>query len=290
MANFHNIFLRYNEAISLSKSRVVRLRSARKAIESTIRREFKVNKNLEIPRFWIQGSVKMETLILKKDNTYDVDLGIYFVNTKGFTAKTLQDNVVRAVKKHPKIEVQHKEKCIRVVYKGDFNIDLPVYHFPNESKTPLLATKSGYEASDPKELVDWFKKGETDQLKRIAKYLKAWTDNYPRKMPSGICLSVWAKKYYVKSTRDDIALLKTLENIKGNWSIFRIKCINPAEPKDDLVSKLNEEQRIRFKKLTKELINDLEVAINTKDSQVGFDLLSKHFGKRFPLKHKIKFK
>ena len=99
MANFHDIFLRYNEAISLSKSRIVRLRSARKAIENTIKREFKTNKNLEIPRFWIQGSVKMETLVVKKDNTYDVDLGVYFVNTKGFTAKTLQDNIVRAVKK-----------------------------------------------------------------------------------------------------------------------------------------------------------------------------------------------
>lgn len=283
MPNLHNIFINYNESISLSISRQKRLTSAKISVENAIKLHFRNEMRFVVPRFYIQGSYKMKTMIVKKDNTYDVDLGVYFLNKPNMEAISLQKNVLNAIRFKTSSGATHKEKCVRVNYQGEFNIDLPVYYLDKNSNTSYLATKYGWEISDPKDLVEWYfdNGGESPQLRRIIKYLKAWADNHTNKFPSGIALSVWATNKYSPHKRDDIALYNTLLGIKTYLFWNGIYCENPASPNDNLVAKLTSIQRSRFKSELKILIEDLDNAIEIDNHKQAVNILRTHFGKRY---------
>jgi len=283
MANLNNTFLDYNKVISLNKTRQKQLTSARKAVEKAIKSYFKLDKRLGVHGFFIQGSFKMKTMIVKKNNTYDVDLGVYFSRKPNIEPRTLQQHVLKAVRNKTQGGTTYKQKCIRLNYKGDFNIDLPVYYLYENSNKTYLATKDGWEESDPRGLMSWYLEsgGKEEQLRRIIKYLKAWADNHKNKMPSGIALSVWATQKYSPDDRDDIALYNTLLDIKRSFSwIWNVKCINPASPNDNLLEKLNSNQKERFKSELKILISDLDIAIECDNIEDGMKRLKSHFGKR----------
>lgn len=285
MPNLHNIFVNYNNNISLTVSRRKRLTAAKIAVENSILFYFRNNSKIVVPNFFIQGSYKMNTMIVKKDNTYDVDLGVYFNVKPNIEAKTLQQNVHKALRNHTKAGATHKEKCIRVNYQNEFNIDLPIYFIDKSTKTSYLATKNGWEESNSKELVEWYfnNGGELSQLQRIIKYLKAWANNHKNKMPSGITLSVWATQKYSPHERDDIALFNTLLGIKKHIFWNGVYCKNPAPPYDDLVSKLLVTQKSRFKAELKKLINDLDEAIENENINTSVKSLRIHFGNKFTI-------
>ena len=282
MANMHSNFQRFNEALTIKGNRKKKLISSRKAVEQAIIKHFKAHKNLPVPKFWIQGSYSTGTIILKKDKTYDVDLGVYFFDKSDLQPKALQQNVQRAIKDQTEAGTQHKDKCIRVIYKGEFNIDLPIYFFRAGTNPPYLATKSGWFESDPKKLKDWFatKKDKNGQLVRIVKYLKSWADARSRKMPSGVALTVWAAKHYVSSSRDDIALVKTAKAIENSLS-WGTSCKCPAPPKDDLVARLDDNQKVNFRKAFRQLIKDGEQAIKEPKSEKALNIWVKQLGNRF---------
>ncbi len=187
MANTHNYFLEFEKRISLSSSKKKKLISSRKALEKRIVEYFKANTKMLVPKFYIQGSYKMGTMVVGKDGTYDVDLGIYFLSKPTVEPQSLQNYVLKAVSNHTEDGAQHREKCIRVRYKGDFDIDLPVYYKTNTDSHPYLATKNQCLESDPKNLCDWFesKKDREGQLVRLVKYFKAWAHERSKQMPSG---------------------------------------------------------------------------------------------------------
>lgn len=282
MANLHNILLQYSQSISLTSARKKKLTATKKAVETAIKGHFKNNTRIVVPSFFIQGSYKMKTMIVKKDNTYDVDLGVYFNSDPGIEAKTLQLNVLKAVKYRTVTGATHKEKCIRVNYLGEFNIDLPVYYYEKETGRTFLATKTGWEESDSKDLVNWYfdSGGDGQQLQRIIKYLKAWADNHRNKLPSGIALTVWGVERFSAHRRDDIALFNTLLGIKKHIFWNGVSCTNPTPPGDDLALRLTHHQKTRFKAELKNLINDLDVAIDEDTQVTAIKRMKKHFGAR----------
>lgn len=284
MANLHNSFLRFNNLISLSQQRLSKLSNSKNAIQNTIKYHFQKDWRFPTPKFFIQGSYKMNTIILKKDNTYDVDLGVYFESIPQIAPVTLQKNLLRAVEYQTSAGAIHKNKCIRVVYQGEFNIDLPVYYLDKKSNTPYLATKNSWEKSDPKELVEWFKinNGTNQQLQRLIKYIKAWSENNYYKMPSGIVITVWTAQNFSLNIREDIALINTLKNIRSKFR-WSIKCINPSLPGDDLVASLSIDQKNRFLSEIEDLILALERSLNDQNQSRAIARLKKHFGLKFGL-------
>lgn len=284
MANLHSTFLGFNNAISLSPHRISKLSNSKNAVQASIKSHFRRDGRFPAPKFYIQGSYKMNTIILKKDNTYDVDLGVYFESIPQIAPVTLQKNLHRSVLYQTSAGAIHKNKCIRVIYQGEFNIDLPVYYLDKRSNTPYLATKNSWEKSDPKELVEWFQynNGANQQLQRLIKYLKAWSDNHFYKMPSGIAITVWTAQNFTSNYRDDLALIHTIKNIRSKfwWSV---KCINPALPGDDLVDCLTYDQKNRFLNELDALINNLEMSINDQNQIRSTMRLKKHFGLKFGL-------
>lgn len=221
-------------------------------------------------------------MIRTKEDTCDLDDGVYFEREIGVSGSTLQKWVYEAVKEITG-DVNHRIKCIRVNYKGDYHIDIPVYYFPKEAKHPLLAVKeSELEKSDPKEFIDWFNELKCDQLVRIIKYLKAWGDHVRNKMPIGLAFTVLAEKNYVSDDREDISLYKTLKAIRTDLK-NSFKCVMPTTPCDDLFERFDQTRRDNFFERLDSLVEDAEAAIKVEDNQLKASRKwKKHLGDRFP--------
>lgn len=291
MANCNKHFLSYNTKISLPDSKAQNIITKHNTLRGIIENYFKAKDGYKIPEFYIQGSYKMKTMVLKKDNTYDVDLGVYFREKPLHTCTTVQGHVLSSVSTHTTGGAKHLQKCIRVIYAGDFNIDLPVYYQTPSDKIAWIAVKNGnWRQDDPEELVKWFdlqrkKEVKNDgQLIRIVKYLKRWANEKNFKTPSGAALTVWAGKYFEpKADRDDISLSQTINAIKRSlfWSV---SCECPVEPKDDLLSNLDIDQKVKFKDALTTLCTDAEAAISTYTSEAdAIKLWKKHLGDKFTL-------
>ncbi len=285
MANAHNNFLGLDRDYSLTPTKKANLIASRKALEKKIIDYFKWNHNFLIPKFYIQGSYKMKTMVRDRNGEYDVDLGIYFLERPGIEAHTLQRYVWNAVNGHTTTPTEHRNKCIRVKYKGDFDIDLPVYYKTPYDRHPYLATKSGWEPSDPKELCDWFKnqkkvKGNGDQLSRVIKYFKIWANARTGKMPSGIALTIWVTNNFKPNLRDDVAFHETAKAIKNSiW--WNVSCTNPATPNDDFTSKLDINQKTNFKTALDSLISEADKALNQPDLRTALNIWGRQFGVNF---------
>jgi hypothetical protein len=287
MANTHSQFLKFSEAVSLTNAKKEKLKTSRQALQRRIVEYFKVRTNVLVPKFYIQGSYKMKTMAIKKDGSYDVDLGVYFLTRPNVEPLTLQKHVAEAVKDHTVSGVQHKDKCIRVIYKDDFDIDLPVYYKAQSDRHPFLATKSQWQESDPKELCDWFEKQRAikdndGQILRLIKYFKVWANQQSRKMPSGIAFTVWVATYYKSNLRDDISFYETAKAIKDSF-IWRLTCKNPATPGDDLLAKLDYMQKDNFEKAFNQLIKDAEQALQHSDQIKALNIWKQQFGDKFPM-------
>lgn len=287
MADLHSKFNVYEQSLIVPKGKKDKLKVSRDALQRKIASYFQQKPGVPVPKFFIQGSYKMGTMILDGDGTYDVDLGVYFLTDPNVTASTMQKWIADAVAGHTVGGTQHREKCIRVIYAGDYDIDLPVYVKGVYDQRPRLATKSGgFQHSDPKELCDWFKVRKSlhgAQLVRICRYLKGWARERGFKMPSGIALSVWAANNFSGHTRDDMAFLNTLKAIRNQTS-WSVSCTCPATPGDDLTAKLDSGQKQKFKEALASLISDGETAVASyTDATTATKLWRKHLGTTFPL-------
>lgn len=282
-ANAHQCFLRYEANISLSKQQMKKLKRSRKAIRNSIVNYFGAQLKAPVPKFSTQGSARMKTMVLDRYGTYDVDLGIYFLTKPTVTPITLQKWVLDAVNGQTGGGAQHREKCIRVIYKGEFDIDLPIYYKTQNDKHPFLATKKGWMKSDPKELWEWFEKhiDNDGQLRRIVKYFKAWAASRGRKMPSGIAFTVWSAQCFKPNERDDIAFYETAKTLKRMILWNRLECKNPATPGDDFLSKLNKEQKNYFKQALKKLVETGLVALKQKSVLEAGKIWQTQLGNRF---------
>ncbi|MCB0521904.1 MAG: nucleotidyltransferase [Gelidibacter sp.] len=285
MSNCHNHFLGLEKDFSLTPTKKTKLIDSRKALEKRIRDYFAWNHNFLMPKFYIQGSYKMKTMVRDRNGEYDVDLGIYFLERPSILPYTLQSYVWNAVNGHTDTPPEHRNKCVRVIYKGDFDIDLPVYYMTRYDRHPCLATKNGWEQSDPKELCDWFKnqrryKGNGGQLLRVIKYFKIWTNARAGKMPSGIAFTIWVTNNFQSNQRDDIAFYETAKAIRNSIR-WNVSSINPATPYDDFTSKLDYVQKSNFKTALDNLIREADKALYQPDLRTALNIWGRQFGVNF---------
>ena len=151
MANLHLTFKEFNTKLNITESKDKNLKKARKALTDKIRDFFKGKEGYSTPKFWTQGSFQMGTTIRTESDKCDLDLGIYFSMIPDVSGETIQKHVFDLVDGHTKnVTPNHKKRCVRVNYAGEFHIDLPVYFFEDEMTHPLLAVKGeDFEKSDP---------------------------------------------------------------------------------------------------------------------------------------------
>lgn len=191
---------------------------------------------------WLQGSYKFGTLIrpVHVDEEYDVDVGIYFqwesdgdatpspiqlrawVQRELLAFKTRNGDVKEIVE-------PSKERCSRAIYEKKFHIDTPVYHLEISTDIRKLACLSGtWEESDPKAIYKWFRdvveKEDSEQLRRLIRYLKGWAavafTEAPLARPASILLTVLiAESFSGRSLKrfggmdDEEALIAVIKDI-----------------------------------------------------------------------------
>lgn len=286
MAHCHNLFTEFHGEISIGTTKRNRMISSKESLRSRIRKWFKEYQPEYVPKFYIQGSHKMKSGIRTKEDICDLDDGIYFFRKPDVSATTLQGWVWDAVNGHTTTAPEHRKKCIRSIFVGDYEIDHPVYYKVDGENYKLAVKNGGFEDSDPKQMVQWFqdKKDKEGRLVRVIMYLKAWCDNCAHKMPSGLAMTILAsnaKEKIVFNERDDISLKDILKEIKKELD-KEFKCIVPAIPKDDLFEGFDETRKINFLKSLNEFLEDSENALKEENQLKASKLWRKHLGIRFP--------
>lgn len=284
MANCNKLFLDFDINLNVPKTKKDKLKVSKEEIRTKIRNYFKANHPEYKPEFYIQGSYKVGTIILTKDNECDLDDGVYFRRVQGVSGTTLQTWVKNAVDGYTTTSAEHRKKCIRVIFKAEYHIDIPVYYFPDACNHPLLAIKNeDCSESDPKEFVEWFKNEikNRPQVLRISRFLKAWCDFKRDKMPSGLAMSILAANNIVTNAREDIALRDTLKKISEVLD-NNFECIVPATPNDDLFDAYDQTRKDKFMNNLNSFIEDANEAIDEKNQLKATKLWKNHLGDKFP--------
>lgn len=283
MANCNNLFIQFNENLKITSTKREKLIKSKDYLRDKIKEYFVTEHPKYSPRFFIQGSYKMNTIIRTKDDTCDLDDGVYFkTNPDNVTGTTLQKWVKDAVTGITNATPSHRKKCITVDYSSGYNIDLPVFVFDDQKdKHPILAVKdSDWQLDDPKEFFEEFnsQKDSKGQLVRLVKYLKAWCDFKRDKMPSGLAMSVLAMKHFQPNDRDDVALKFLLIEIEKSLKL-EFECIVPTTPNDNLFEDYSDTREDNFLKNLSSFISDAKKAVDEEKNQLkASNLWQKHFG------------
>ena len=286
MANCHNLFQTFHKNISIDPGKKDQMLKSRDNLRERVRKHFRENHSGYSPKFYIQGSVKMKTGIRTKDDICDLDDGVYFFREPDVSATTLQTWVKEAVDGHTNTPPQHRKKCVRSIFAGDYDIDMPVYCKVDRKGYQLAVKNDGFEDSDSKAMVDWFAKSKDPNgtLVKMVKYQKAWCDHKRNQMPSGLAMTILAtnaKNSIVYNDRDDITLKDTLNEIKKTLN-QNFECIVPVAPGDDLFADYDQTRKDNFLRALDEFITDAEVALKEPNQLKASKLWQKHLGDRFP--------
>lgn len=284
MANLDTLFRKFDNELNITKTKKDALMRSKNNLRDEIRIHFSKNHPNYLPVFYIQGSYKLKTIIRTKDDTCDLDDGVYFQdNPEKVTSITLQRWVKEAVDETTDATPEHKKKCIRVVFQAGYNIDLPVLVFNEETEDhPNLAVKNAdFQQDDPKEFVNEFRRIKTDQMVRLVKYLKSWCDYKRQDMPSGLVMTVLTMKHFQSNSRDDIALKFLLIEIEKELK-KSFRCEMPTTPYDDLFQGYSETKKSNFLNNLSLFIDDAKLAIEEKNKLKASRYWKKHLGDRFP--------
>ena len=234
----------------------------------------------------------MGTMIRTKDDTCDLDDGVYFKsNPDNVTCTTLQQWIKDAVDDITDSEPSHRKKYITIDFQAGYNIDLPVLLFDKSKDAhPKLAVKDAdFADDDPKEFYDHFNAIASAQLIRIIRFLKAWCDFKRHKMPSGLAMTILALNHVQKNDRDDVALKFTLIEIENSLK-NNFVCYMPTTPMDNLFRDYDKKQQDNIATRKENFLNNLSAFIsdaksavdNEKNQYKASKLWKKHLGDRFP--------
>lgn len=295
MLNLHELFLAFDNEISLRKTYKEKISRGRDALRRKINNNFEYN-GRGTPRHYTQGSYAMCTAIMPLDDSeFDLDNGVYLTGYSPNqyewpTTRTVHTWVKEAVKEHTSNLPIDKNTCVRVVYEDKYHIDLPIYIIAENNSDhdiAYLAHKSkGWIESDPKAFKNWFQgyvNENGQQIRRMIKYLKAWKD-YKNIDIKGMAITILVcNNFCITEKRDDISLLDTVTNIIDSLE-DSFHCYKPVVPTDeDLFADYSETSKAAILKSLNNLKKKLDTAINVKSNEKdATDILQKVFGDRYP--------
>lgn len=292
MANCHELFLSFLENLTLPVNKKNNLKSGRKALREIIKNHFNNNLGINPPLFGGQGSFMMDTIIHPISGEYDVDDGVYLQSldkddmSKWPAPITVHSWIVDATNDHTDQPPVDKNTCVRIIYAGDYHIDLPIYGEYQGNYYLARKTDGDWYPSDPKLIIDWFnnlvtQKGE--QLRRIVKYIKGWADKKSQKMktPSSILLTVLVAEYFLSDDRDDYSFVATIKNIY-NRVLINFNIYNPTDLSEKLSDRCTQTIKDNFLLLLRGLLESADEAMNENNLYKACLIWGKEFGERFP--------
>lgn len=302
MADLNESFLEFNKIIKLSSKRKKELIISRNAVRERIKKYIENNSKLHTVKFKSQGSFSMNTSILPLSGEYDVDDGVYIFgkDENRPTPSTVHNWIKKAVVKITNQKTIDKNSCVRLQYAKNFQVDLTIYYkkydnkkeyFYDNEDIPKLAHKGrGWFESDPYAFKLWFGKVANKQLKRIVRYLKAWSDNKQNlNLPSGLVFTILAVDNFVGNIRDDKAFLYTLISIqntiddkKNIWANYVCKRPTINKTENLLLKYSTETTKKSFLDALQALITSGKQALKLISKKDACAKWQEHLGDRFP--------
>jgi hypothetical protein len=286
MANCSNLFLEFDTNVKLTEARKESLRTSRNDVRKKIKAYLE---ELHIPydfSFKGHGSYKMNTIVNPLDGNYDMDDGIYFKVEKepDETVQTFHDWIFEAVDGHTNDKPTDRNPCITVRFADGHHLDLVIF-YQKANEHPRLAHKSkGWIESDPDEFYNWVnaRADGGGQLKRLVRYMKAWSDYRKGDMPSGLILTILCSDNVCHSERDDQSFLDTLIKIRSVLKMSFV-CYRPTTPTyQNLFEDYSLTRQTYFLGALDSIIGSGEQAVNEPNQKDACPKWKKHFGDRFP--------
>ncbi len=321
MANCDRILKKYDNMMKLDEDKGKILKAKRDSLNDIIKKYFQ-DKGLKTPEFKGQGSFSMRTIINPKDesSSYDIDYGVYVnINdikkesgdvTKSYTAQAWVKQALEKYKEENDDKeitgISHKNKCIRLLCekeitkkdtesgkeiktKEKFHVDLPVYYIDEDKY--FLAVKdqgdtdsNGWEESNPRAIVDWFREqlkdeNKGEQFRRVIRYFKNWSElqSWNSKKPTGLLWTVLTSEYFNQAeSSDDISLTETAKSIVKflDTLIFKPVLKNPADDStnEDLLDTYSEKAIENIVEKLNKLVDKGTAAFKAEDYDDAFAL------------------
>ena len=208
MKNCSKDIERYHDArVGLTNSQLDDLEKKRKINRKRVERGLEANGKPAPYDFVTQGSFAMETIIQEEpDKTYDLDEGVIFtrdslVGPQG-ADKTALDarKMVRDAVDDGSFDTppEVKKNCVRIVYRGGVQVDMPVYRLEEFQDLMELASVD-WKESNPQGVTEWFRGAKKTRpfLPLLVRLLKSFCKNRPSySLPSGFALTVLVCECY----------------------------------------------------------------------------------------------
>lgn len=292
MANCTNEFKQMLEKIDLSKNKIENLKRGRDALRGKISDYYSEN-NQKQPNFCGQGSFKMKTTIVQKDEDYDLDDGVYLNNLpaekdKWPKTEDVHKDILKAVDGHTDTPPEDKSACVRVQYKKDYHIDLAIYGTYDEKIYLARKGDKQWEENDPKLFTDWFYEKKDmygENFRTLIKIIKKWAyfNGYQDDI-SGFLITILVGNNYTEkdSSRIDCILADTLKAIVTDLEQNR-KIVRPVKPKINKTEKYTDDE---FQRLFIDRFAVFKIkankAVNMASKQDACDIWISLFGDDFP--------
>lgn len=217
-------FRKFHADIALNQTRVAKIKSAHETWEDILKNDDEVGEYFE--GFYLQGSYATHTAIRPQGNIeFDVDaillldLGDDFEDPKD--ALTWLAGRMRTQEKYKDAIIQ-RDRCVRVIYAGDFHIDI-VPAKPGDGETILIPSKKEGEwvETNPKGFITWCRdvnRDSQEKFTRVVKFAKYWRDTSVGQdtAPKSILLTTLLGTNMVGASSDAESLVLTLEELVAN--------------------------------------------------------------------------
>lgn len=272
-------------------------------------------------RFIDQGSYKLNTTISNKDGAVDRDVAVIFpldINThsdprelKKYAREALKiENVRLPAIKEPCITVGYHKKEEEYVH-----LDFPMYAKCNGNlylaRGKEFSESYSWELADPDGLNEFFldKLGESEQLRRIIRYLKKWKQEKYRnstnknEIPPSIALTLLACEYFVEKKDgenfDDLtALYHVVSEIVDRFVLTydgdeviraQITYYLPNQPYSDVFYKIknSDSYGVLFYNRIKKASDNLRDACNVESDHDAANYVQKVLGDEFEVPEKV---
>lgn len=272
-------------------------------------------------RFIDQGSYKLNTTISNEDGTVDRDVAVLFpLDINAHSDPRELKKYARDALKIENVRIPAiKEPCITVGYhKKDeeyIHLDFPMYAQHNGSlylaRGKEFSNSYSWEISDPEGLNEFFidKLGESEQLRRIIRYLKKWkqekyqNSTNKNEVPPSIALTLLTCEYFAEKkdgdNYDDLAALyHVVKKIVDRFALTyngeevvkaQITFNLPKQPYSDVFYKMknSDSYGVLFYNRIKKASDNLRDACNVESDHDAAKYVQKVLGDEFEVPEKV---
>ncbi len=298
MADCHQSFLDYLDALSLSDTQESKLRTSRDALLDRITNQFKAD-GRNIPEYESQGSYAINTQNRPISDDFDLDHGVYLVHWDDNEVVDVDEAfrlVSEAVEGHTTIPLPHKDTCVRVQYKAAadgtpaHHTDLAVYRKKSDGTRLYAHRVKGWLPSDQKGFIDHYQTKCNDQIRALVRLFKGWSDYQGtkggEKMPSGFHFTVCVLELSVAATdRHDRAFVLTAEAIRKRLLAYRAGTASAIRrsvtPKEDIFAEYPPTRMDNFTAKLAEISSQGRKALDEAEPDAAKRIWRELFGDRF---------